>query len=261
MTQAQPRIRLATILALVVLVTLTASVTPAIAEEQANSASTEGQFAGVFVGAGQSSNTLLDINGFANWGKPGSTTGYNKSGAVGGAFFGRQSDNFRYELEFMLGDLSANTNRVDPRPEVGSDETAISKLNWSLSARFGITESIGRTRAFAVVGPALASIDNSVTDLDYSQDHPPRQEPDDDDSFRDSSTHFGWTLGLGIETEVAPNWLLRFEGVYFDFGKENYLVNRSGDDRCGAGGPFSPCPYSVENRFTALRIGMVYYFE
>ena len=256
MAQAQPRIRLATILALVVLLTLTTSVTPAIAEEQANSASTEGQFAGVFVGAGRSSNTLVDINGFANWGKPGSTTGYNKSGAVGGAFFGQQSDNLRYELEFMLGGLSAQTNQLDPE---GLDETAISKLNWSLSARFGITESIGRTRAFAVVGPALASIDNSVTDIDFSPDHPPKKDPDD--SFRDSSTHFGWTLGLGIETEVAPNWLLRFEGVYFDFGKENYLVNRSGDNRCGAGGPFSPCPYSVENRFTALRIGMVYYFE
>ena len=256
MPQAQPGIRLATIL--LVLLTLTTSVTPAIAEEQANSALTEGQFAGVFVGAGRSSNTLLDINGFANWGNPGSTTGYNKSGAVGGAFFGQQTDNFRYEMEFMLGDLSANTNRVDPRPIVGLDETAISKLNWSLSARFGITESIGRTRAFAVVGPALASIDNSVTDLDWVDDI---QKEDPDDSFRDSSTRFGWTLGLGFETEVAPNWLLRFEGVYFDFGKENYLVNRSGDDGCGKDGPRAPCPYSVENRFTALRIGMVYYFE
>ena len=257
MTQAQPGIRLATILALVVLVTLTTSVAPVNAEEQANSASTEGQFAGVFVGAGQSSNTLLDIDGFANWGKPGFTTGYNKSGAVGGAFFGQQSDSLRYELEFMLGGLSAQTNQLDPE---GLDETAISKLNWALAARFGITESIGRTRAFAVVGPALASIDNSVTDLDYSKDHPPRQEPDDDDSFRDSSTHFGWTLGFGIETEVAPNWLLRFEGVYFDFGKESYQVNLSRNNPCGHG-PRAPCTYSIDNRLTALRIGMVYYFE
>ena len=255
MSQAQPRIRLATILALVVLLTLTTSVTPAIAEEQANSASTEGQFAGVFVGAGQSSNTLLDIDGFANWGNPGSTTGYNKSGAVGGAFFGQQSDNLRYELEFMLGGLSAQTNQLDPE---GLDETAISKLNWTLAARFGITESIGRTRAFAVVGPTLASIDNSVTDIDFSPDHPPIKDPDD--SFQDSSTHFGWTLGLGIETEVAPNWLLRFEGVYFDFGKESYQVNLSRNNPCGHG-PRAPCTYSIDNRLTALRIGMVYYFE
>ena len=260
MTQAQPGIRLATILALVVLVTLTTSAAPVNAEEQANSASTEGQFAGVFVGAGQSSNTLLDIDGFADWGNPGSTTGYNKSGAVGGAFFGRQTDNMRYELEFMLGGLTAHTDKLDP---TCTDESATSKLNWTLAARFGVTDSVGQTRAFAVAGPALASIDNSVTDIDFSEPRSclkGRTWVDTDDSFRDSSTHFGWTLGFGIETEVAPNWLLRFEGVYFDFGKESYQVNLSRNNPCGHG-PRAPCTYSIDNRLTALRIGMVYYFE
>ena len=258
MTQAQPGIRLASIL--MVLVSLTASVTPAIAEEQANSALTKGQFAGIFVGTGQSSNDLVDINGFADWGNPGSTTGYNKSGAVGGAFFGQQSDNFRYEMEFMLGDLSAHTKRLDPGC---TDESATSKLNWTLAARFGVAKSVGQTRAFAVAGPALASIDNSVTDIDYSGSTCLESDLrlDADDSFRDSSTRFGWTLGLGIETEVAPNWLLRFEGVYFDFGKEGYQVNLSRNNPCGPGGPKTPCSYSVENRFTTLRIGLVHYFE
>jgi len=33
----------------------------------------------------------------------------------------------------------------------------------------------------------------------------------------------GWTVGGGIETAIAPNWTVKLEYLYVDFGKANYF--------------------------------------
>lgn len=68
---------------------------------------------------------------------------------------------------------------------------------------------------FAVAGPALAYIVNSVTDTDYSGNSCLERDLrlDADDSFRNESTRLGWTLGVGVETEMAPQWMLRLDGA------------------------------------------------
>lgn len=220
----------------------------------------EGSYAGLSLGAGRLSSDVRDIDGFANWGNPGATHDYDTGGALGGAFAGRRvalgGINFRYEVEAMLGDLSARTDGLDP---TCPDEAAATRLRWAVAARLGVEEETGNVRAFAFAGPSLARIVNSVTDTDYSGGCLERDlRFDADDSFGREATRLGWTLGIGVETEVTPRWALRLDGAYFDFGEERYRVNRSGDNPCGPGGPRSPCSYSIDNQMTTLRAAIVY---
>ncbi len=220
----------------------------------------EGSYAGLSLGAGRLSSDVRDIDGFANWGNPGATQGYGTGGAISGAFAGWRlahgGINLRYEVEAMLGDLSARTDGLDP---TCPDEAAATRLRWVAAAHLGVEDETGNVRAFAFAGPALARIVNSVTDTDYSGGCLERDlRFDADDSFRHEATRLGWTLGVGVESEVTPRWALRLDGAYFDFGEERYRVNRSGDNSCGPGGRLAPCSYSIDSRMTALRAAVVY---
>lgn len=233
------------------------------AEDASLSSSWEGNYAGVLVGAGRLSNRLRDVDGFANWGNPGSSQGYNSNGLVGGAVAGQRvmidGIGYRYEAEAMLGDLSAHTNRLDP---TCTDEAANSRFRWLVAARFGVEKSFDNWRAFAAAGPAIARIVNSVTDTDYSGTSCLERDLrfDVDDSFRRESTRIGWTLGIGVETDLTHNWVLRLDSAHFNFGRKIYTVNHSQNNPCGPGGPRAPCTYTVNNRITALRVALVYRF-
>ncbi len=229
----------------------------------------DGRYAGFIFGTARSSNSILDIDGFANWGNPGWKHNYSDQGAVGGVFFGRsignEGLNLRYELEAMLTDFAVVSNQVDPRPIYGGDETVVSKYDWTLAAKLGIEKQIGGGRLYMLGGPALAQISNSVSDLDYNTDRSDvnygKQFFDSDDSFSSKSTRFGLTLGFGFEKDIAPNWSFRLEAAVFDFGSEKYRVNYSGDDSCGRNGPKTPCDtYLIDNSLTTLRLGFVYHF-
>jgi outer membrane immunogenic protein len=37
-----------------------------------------------------------------------------------------------------------------------------------------------------------------------------------------SNTHYGWTLGGGLEWMISPNWTAKIEYLHYDFGKETY---------------------------------------
>ena len=232
------------------------------AEDAPRGSPWEGSYAGLSLGVGRLSSDIRDIDGFADWGNPGATRGYDTRGALGGAFAGRRfalgGVSLRYEVEAMLGDLSARTDRLDP---TCPDEAAATRFHWAVAARIGVEEEIGSVRAFALAGPALARIVNSVTDTDYSGSCLERDlRLDADDSFRHEATRLGWTLGVGVETEVTPRWALRLDAAYFDFGEERYRVNRSGDNPCGPDGPRAPCGYAIDNRMTVLRVAVVYRF-
>ncbi len=241
---------------------LIVSMTSAEAEDGRNGLPWAGSYAGISGGIGHLSNHIRDVDGFANWGNPGSTRDYEADGAVGGVFAGRRFAlgglGLRYEAEAMLGNLSARTDGLDP---TCPDESADTRLRWAVAARFGVEEEIGKVRVFALAGPALARIVNAVTDTDYTGsclEHDLRL--DADDSFRRESTRFGWTLGIGIETELTPRWAIRLDGAYFDFGGHSYRVNRSLNNSCGPNGPRAPCSYTIHNRTSALRLAIVYRF-
>ena len=214
-------------------------------------------YGGLFIGSGLTQNRLVDVDGFANWGNPGWISEYDDQGFAWGALAGRRFEfagtPLRLEVDATFGDLSASTNQLDP--EV-LDETAVADFQWLATARAGVEDRLGGLTLFATGGLAAARIDNSVTDIDFFSDMPPRMDPDD--SFRDSSTHFGWTIGVGVETSLPDSWTLRLEGSYLDFGQSTYHVNRSGDGRCcGSGTPRRPVRYHVENSIGVLRLGLI----
>jgi len=214
-------------------------------------------YAGVFAGYGRMNTRLVDVDGFANWGNPGSGSNYNDDGFGGGVLVGKKFGigrvPFRIEVDGTFGDLSADTNTLDPE---GLDETAKAEFRWSITTRAGIEQAIGQTTFFATGGLAIARIANSVTDIDFP---PTRVDPDD--SFRDSSTEIGWVIGAGVETPLAADWILRFEGSYLDFGSSSYNVNRSGNNSCGPGNPRRPCPYHVEHNLTLVRLAIIHPFS
>ena len=220
-------------------------------------------YAGLFAGTGLTGNRLVDVDGFANWGNPGSVVEYDDedfaAGLLAGKRFHFNGMPFRLELDATFSDLSASTNRLDP---TCPDESAAAKYRWVATARAGVEETLGRVTVFATGGLAAAEIDNSVTDIDYDGEgclEPPVYR-DPDDSFHDSSTELGWVIGAGVETAFADAWTLRLEGSYLDFGRNTFYVNRSGGGRCGAGGPRRPCPYQVENTLGIVRLAVVHRF-
>ena len=219
-----------------------------------------GMYAGIFAGSGRSNNRLTDIDGFADWGNPGSMTDYDHSGFIRGVVAGRKIEvggtTFRIEIEAALGDLSAHSNRLDP---TCTDESVSSEHRWIATARLGVEDSVGRATVFATGGLAAARIVNSVTDIDYSGTRCLEWDlrPDPDDSFRDSSTETGWVIGVGVEAPLSDAWTLRLDGSYLDFGRNTYHVNRSGGNPCGRGGPHRPCRYDIENRLGIVRVAFI----
>ena len=209
-------------------------------------------YAGMFVGTGLTGNRLVDVDGFANWGNPGSVSEYDDEDFAGGVLAGRQFRfnglPFRLEFDASVGNLSAKTDRLDP---AGLDETAIADYRWVATARAGVEDNLGGATLFASGGLAAARIRNSVTDIDFGRGVDP------DDSFRDRSTHFGWVIGAGVETSVADEWTLRLEGSYLDFGRSTYFVNEFGNNACGPGGPRSACSYRIENSLGIVRVAVI----
>ncbi len=217
-------------------------------------------YGGVFIGAGFQENRIVDPDGFANWGRRGWATDYDDADLVGGLLLGRKFDlngvGFRVELDGASGDMSARTNRVDP---AGLDETARASFRWTATARLGLEHQEGPVTLFINGGAAVARISNSLTDIDYVRDMPPRMDPDD--SFHHSATRLGWVVGLGIETPAFDAWRLRLDGSYLGFGRSTRYVNRSGNNPCGPGGPREACPYEVENHLIILRLALVRRFD
>ncbi len=235
-------------------------------------------YAGAFVGMARADNRIADRDGFSNPGNPGWAVGYRESGFVFGGLVGQRfavgGAPLRIEIDGAFGGPSATTNRIDPRvvavqpPPGGSDETAVSEYRWIAAARVGIERIAGPATFFVAAGPAVARIDNALTDLDRGLDRgvdPPRPtpwRPDPDDSFRDGATKVGWTVAAGVETALADGWVLRLEGLYLDFGRATHRANLSGDDRCcGSGSPRRPVSYTVDNRLAAMRLAIVLRFD
>ena len=215
-------------------------------------------YAGVFAGAADARNRIVDVDGFSKWGEPGFAVRYDDPGFVGGVLVGRKLDGLPVRIEIDVGsaDLSAATKGLDPA--VG-DETAISKIRWFATARAGVEHAFGPAAIFATAGLAAARIENSLTDLDRGvvDGVPTPWRMDPDDSFRDRSTRIGWVIGVGAETALADAWTLRLEGSYMSFAGRTHTLNHSANNRCGPGGEWRACTYRVENSLGLLRLAII----
>ena len=245
-----------TMLGLLAFLIVTASA-PAYAADDGSVLHGSEAYAGVFVGSAEVDNRLIDVDGFANWGNPGSVTRYGDAGFVGGVLIGKKFNLggalIRLELDGTIGDLEAQTDWLDPSPN-GRDETAVTEFQWVTTARVGIEKSFGSVTVFATGGLARARIENFVVDVDFGMNQPTVVDPDD--SFHDRSTETGWVIGLGAEIPLTRGWMARLEGLRMDFGRNDYHVNNSHNNICGRGGPRRSCLYRVENKLDVFRLAI-----
>ena len=246
------------------------------ATEEANNPTKESQniepdddyYIGVFVGSGRVYNDFVDVEGFANWGHPGSSVDYDNTEDVGGLLIGKKVNingmPLRLEIDGTFGNLSASTNKLDP---IGLDETAETNIRWIVTTRAGIEKDLGPVTVFASGGLAVARVSNSVIDIDFGPNKPPQK--DLDDSFFDDSIQLGFVLGMGTEVSLSDartlqnneGWTLRMEGVYINLGEDTYHVNHSGGNSCGPNGPRRPCSYTIKNETSILRLVVIRQFS
>ena len=253
---------------------LAAAAPAAIADDGAFAWIPGGGYGGVFAGAGWTQTGAVDTDGFSYSGRSGWSVDQSDGGLVGGVLVGRKFEvggvPLRIELDGTFGNMSAKTDRIDPLSDP-PDETVESELGWIAAARAGIEQAVGPATVFVTAGVALARIENSLTDLDAYRgsdgewvllpDGRAARRVDPDDSFRDTSTELGWTIGAGVETSLNDDWTLRLESSYLDFGESTHHANHSGNDPCcGSGTPRRRVSYRIQNEFGLVRVGFIYRF-
>ncbi len=226
------------------------------AGEPGKAKSGDGAYFGLFASGVRSANEIVDVTGFANWGKPGYKTSFRGQRLVGSALVGRSfmSDGMplRMELDATVGSVAGKSNLLDPADR---DETGMVEFKWMASARVGIERQIRNATTFITGGVAFAKTRKSITDVDFSDSAPSAVDPDD--SFSLSDTDVGWAVSLGIEAPVADGWSVRLESVYMNFGSSRHNVNHSGGGRCGPEGERMPCPFRFDSDVRMVRIGFV----
>lgn len=221
-------------------------------------------YMGVFLSGSETTNELVDIDGFANWGHPGSVSNYDNVEFVGGVLvgkkftLGRSNLLFRVEIDHTFGDgVWAETSQLDPRH---LDETARAEIEWLSTLRIGVERTFGSADVFVFGGLAAAEIINSVTDIDWyraTEGYAAFSKVDLDDSFYDSSVRMGWVIGVGAETEINNAWLLRLDSSYISLGEDTFYVNHSSNNICGPGNMGRPCPYDIKNEMSTVRMMIV----
>ncbi len=63
----------------------------------------------------------------------------------------------------------------------------------------------------------------------------------------DDNTHFGWTIGAGLEYAFAPNWSAKVEYLYADYGAETYFSPIAGG-------------FSLDAQTHTVKLGLNYRF-
>ncbi|WP_136616290.1 MULTISPECIES: outer membrane protein [Mesorhizobium] len=178
------------------------------------------------------------------WGKSdatysdGDTTSPKVDGFIGGVYVGynyQLSNNVVVGLDAdvtysdMKGGASYFTDAGDPfDPEFQSDVN----LKWSGAVRARLGYAVDRFLPYIAGGVAVGSIEYKGFDNGTVFDS------------GGTSTHVGWTLGLGTEYAFSDQWVGRAEYRYTDFGSKE----------------LSASEIDVKLHSHDLRIGMAYKF-
>jgi outer membrane immunogenic protein len=117
---------------------------------------------------------------------------------------------------FLLGvegDIGYLGIRDTIRP--APDDLVAVKYGWygTMTARAGLVYD--RLLSYVKGGAAVARITNTASDLDGNG------AIDTLDFSEVKRTKWGWTVGTGFELAIAPQWSMKAEYMYMDFGRQN----------------------------------------
>ncbi len=160
----------------------------------------------------------------------------NNSGAFGGGHVG-----YNYEInQFVVGvegDVNGSSYTGSVRTVGGSVVRDRTPIDGSIRGRVGV--AFDRILVYATGGAAFASIRNIVTDpTGFVEGH--------------DTGRVGWTVGGGVEYALDPNWAIRAEYRYTDYGHYGVDFNQV------AGSPFDARVRDTDNR---VEIGFSYKFD
>lgn len=160
------------------------------------------------------------IGGHAGWGW-GSAAGTDPDGYLLGLQAGY---NYQYPSNWVVGgEVDISYSGID-----GSGGGNKFELDYVGSVRGRVGYAMDRVMFYGTGGLAYGRGDLTVAGLSNTQ------------------THFGWTLGAGIEVMIAPNVTTRFEYFRTDLGSEKYAT--------------AVTPLKVDFETNILRAGMNYKF-
>lgn len=176
-----------------------------------------GAYLGAHLGYGESDfDGLHDSASLAPNFQSGSVLDLN--GASGGAFIGYnvQSDNLVYGVEADISFMNWNDITLNPPPTLDGGIEA--SVDWiaSLRGRLGFLQD--DVLIYATGGVAYAHAEWTAHHLTAAA--------------RSGTTdigRFGYVVGGGIEKALGGNWLLRAEGLYYDFDDRKSTADLSSD--------------------------------
>jgi outer membrane immunogenic protein len=173
-----------------------------------------GPYIGGHLGAAFERNKFTDIDDFGFF-LPGGLNDVfldnTKTAFIGGGQVGYnwQINRYVFGVEGDLSWLSASTN-VALSPVI--PVVASAKMDWmsTFRGRVGMTVS-PMTLLYLTGGVAIARFSDSWGDLAAASAG---------GYITSSHTRIGPVVGGGVEYKVAPNWIVRVEGLYADFGSK-----------------------------------------
>jgi outer membrane immunogenic protein len=162
-------------------------------------ASWAGWYIGAHAGAAwQQTQSSTDQYGSFYNNNTATNTGFIGGGQIG---YNWQQGNFVFGLEGDISGLSSKTTGH------GDYSIYTSRINWlsTVRGRFGL--AVGDTMAYMTAGVAFGGVKNTLNI--------------DGDTYSQSKTKTGWTVGGGVEHMLSRNWTIGLEGLFVDLGKSS----------------------------------------
>ncbi len=170
----------------------------------------------------------------------GALTGGNIAGSASGLVAGGQIG-FNYQMNNLVlgieGDLGYfGTQRRGTPINFGAIQTQFSwRTTWDASIRGRLGFAADRTLFYVTGGVAFADFRLANTDITNNII-----------LAAQTQTRVGWTVGAGVEHAFTPNWTVRAEYLYANYGRRDFVA---------------PAVAGVRMETHKLRIGVNYLFS
>jgi outer membrane immunogenic protein len=170
------------------------------------------------------------------------TPGLTPTGGFAGAQIGY---NWQYSPHFVFGvEADIQFASISDRAIVDDDSyslTTDARLNWFGTVRGKIGYATGNALIYATGGLAYGSLHKEYT---YT----------DDSTYYGNATVTGYAVGAGLEYKWSPNFGVKAEYQYLNFGKNNFCEYQASSSCWNS----SSSPLATDD-FHTVRLGVNYY--